>query len=109
MVLSNISSLSGIKNSCLISTFASGLISKILCFATSTLGFPIVLLVAMICLFKLVKQILSSSTKRKFSTPALTNPSTTKEPTPPIPKIATLELCIFSTPSFPIINSVLEN
>ena len=40
---------------------------------------------------------------------ALSNASTTYEPTPPIPKIATLELFILSIPSFPINNSVLEN
>ena len=48
-----------------------------------------VFVVAIICLFKLVKLTLSLSTKIKFSIPALTNPSTTKEPTPPIPNIAT--------------------
>ena len=48
-------------------------------------------------------------TKRKCSTPALTNPSATKDPTPPIPNIATLALFKFSIPSFPTNNSVLEN
>ena len=88
---------------------ASGFISNILSFSTSTLYFPIVFLVAIICLFKFVKQILSSSTIIKFPTPALTNPSTTKEPTPPTPKIATFAFCNYSIPSFPISNSVLEN
>ena len=90
-------------------TLALGFISNILSFATSTLYLPIVFLVAIICLFRFVKQILSSSTNIKFCTPALTNPSTTNEPTPPNPKIATFALFNFSIPSFPISNSVLEN
>ena len=92
-----------------ISTFASGLISKILCFATSTLGCPTVFLVANICLFKFVKQILSSSINTKFPIPALTSPYKTNEPTPPKPNIATFVLFNFSTPSLPITSSVLEN
>ena len=72
-------------------TFASGLISNIRSLQTSTLYFPTVFLVAIICLFKLVKQTLSSSIKSNVPTPLLTKASTTYPPTPPTPKIATLE------------------
>ena len=49
------------------------------------------------------------SIKIKFSTPALTNPSSTKEPTPPIPNIAIFACLIFSIFSVPNNNSVLLN
>lgn len=50
--------------------------SKIRDFATSTFGLPMVLVVAMICLFKLVSSMISWSTKIKFPIPALANAST---------------------------------
>ncbi len=39
---------------------------------------------------------------------ALANPSTVYDPTPPIPYTATLAFFNFSTPAFPINNSVLK-
>ena len=83
--------------------------SKILSFITCVLYFPTVLLVAIICLFKLVRQTLSSSIKSKASTPLLTSASQTYPPTPPIPKMATLDFDNFSIASFPKRSSVLEN
>jgi hypothetical protein len=51
----------------------------------------------------------SLSISTKLPIPALANASDTKEPTPPNPKIATLELFNFIILSLPIISSVLEN
>ena len=53
--------------------------------------------------------IVSLSTNIKFPTPALVNASTTKLPTPPIPKTITFELCNLAIPSSPTNNSVLQN
>ena len=48
--------------------------------------------------------IVSLSTNIKFPTPALVNASTTKLPTPPIPKTITFELCNLAIPSSPTNN-----
>ena len=69
----------------------------------------IVLYVACICLFKFVKQTVSSSTKIKFPTPALAKASTVKLPTPPTPNTITLLFANLSKASLPISNSVLDN
>ena len=60
-----------------VSTFALGLIDNILSFIHSTFNFPMLDIVACICLFRLLGDITSLSTNTIFSTPALTNPSTT--------------------------------
>ena len=90
-------------------TSALGFISNILSFITSVLYFPIVFVVAIICLFIFVTSILSLSINTKFETPALASASTTNEPTPPIPNIAIFAFFSLSIPSVPISSSVLEN
>ena len=49
------------------------------------------------------------ATNTNLPIPERTNPSTTKVPTPPIPKIATLALASLAIASVPINSSVREN
>ena len=90
-------------------TSTSGLISSILFFITSTLYCPTVFLVAIICLFRLVRQTLSSSIRSKAPTPLLTSASQTYPPTPPTPNTATRDLFSRSMASSPNRSCVLEN
>jgi threonine aldolase len=76
---------------------------------TSTLGLPMVVLVAINCLFMFDGHTSSLSIMVILPIPPLIKASTVKDPTPPIPNTATLEYFSLLTPSVPIKSSVLEN
>ncbi len=86
-----------------------GFISFILAAITSTLGIPIVLCSACICLLIFESATLSLSIKTIFPIPALTSASAQNDPTPPIPNTATQLLFSFSTALLPIKSPVLSS